>query len=115
MQGLIKKEGLRLDIAENGQQGLVMLQQSLHQPYVLILMDCLMPELDGFETTRQIRAGTAGDRYRQIPIIALTANAMKKDREHCLAVGMDDYLSKPVNPKIFKEKLTQYLQPFQKN
>ena len=62
-----------------------------------IIMDCQMPNMDGFEATKAIRSGTAGDEYKDIPIIALTANAMAGDKERCLSAGMNDYLTKPIN------------------
>ena len=62
-----------------------------------IIMDCQMPNMDGFEATKAIRNGAAGESYINIPIIALTANAMKGDKERCLAAGMNDYLTKPIN------------------
>jgi len=71
----------------------------------LILMDCQMPEMDGFEATRRIRNGEVGEHYREVPIIALTANAMKGDREACQAAGMNDYLSKPFDVKDLLEKV----------
>lgn len=105
-KSLIQKQGFSLDIAEHGLAGIEKLINSpSHMPYSLILMDCLMPTMDGYEATRQIRAGRAGDRYRHIPIIALTANAMKGDQDKCLAAGMDDYLSKPINPGKLADKL----------
>jgi PAS domain S-box-containing protein len=100
MQGLLAKFGYRADVAGNG---IEVLQALKRQPYDVILMDVQMPEMDGLEASRQIT-----HRYgpRQRPrIVALTANAMKEDREVCLAAGMDDYLAKPVKPEVLREAL----------
>jgi CheY-like chemotaxis protein len=75
--------------------------------YSLILMDCQMPEIDGYETTAIIRE-QEGDR-RRIPIVAMTANAMSGDRERCLAVGMDDYISKPIERTRLAEVLRRWV------
>ncbi|MGI0482782.1 PAS domain-containing protein [Geminocystis sp. CENA526] len=102
-KGMCKKIGLKnIDIANNGIEALKALQT---KGYDLVLMDCLMPEMDGYEATQQIREGKAGKENRNIPIIAMTANAMEGDKEKCLEVGMDDYLTKPINQNAFKEVL----------
>jgi CheY-like chemotaxis protein len=68
-----------------------------------------MPEMDGYEATEAIRNGDAGEKAISIPIIAMTANAMKGDEEECLEAGMDDYMSKPVSADIIKAKLAKWL------
>ena len=114
--GILKKFRLRADIASDGVEALQQLQASRDNiPYSLILMDCQMPEMDGFEASRQIRGGAAGDEYRDIPIIAMTANAMQGDREKCISAGMSDYISKPVNPDKLHELLCQWLLPENKS
>ncbi|AFY66132.1 response regulator [Geitlerinema sp. PCC 7407] len=89
---MLQKMGYRADVAGNGIEVLAALKR---QPYDLILMDVQMPEMDGLETTRRIRQGEGSD--NQPWIVAMTANAMRGDREQCLAAGMDDYISKPVH------------------
>jgi CheY-like chemotaxis protein len=71
-------------------------------------MDCQMPNLDGYEATRRIRAGDAGDIFCEIPIAALTANTMNNEREKCIAAGMNEYLTKPININVLKLMLTKY-------
>jgi two-component system, sensor histidine kinase len=67
-----------------------------------------MPVMDGYETTTRIRAGEAGAMWRTIPVIAMTANSMKGDMEKCLAAGMNDYLSKPLNNEVFRQTLLSW-------
>jgi CheY-like chemotaxis protein len=83
--------GLRADVAANGQEAVQMFGMV---PYDVILMDCHMPELDGYEASRQIRRMETAE--RAVVIVAMTAEAMSGAREACLAAGMDDYISKPV-------------------
>jgi PAS domain S-box-containing protein len=107
---MLEDMGLSADVAVNGIHALQQLNNNTGSDrYHLILMDCRMPEMDGFEATRQIRKGAAGDLYRDIPIIAMTANAMKGDREHCLHAGMDDYIRKPVDWHDMESKLCLWL------
>ena len=93
-------------IVSNGVEALQAVQD---QEFDLIIMDCLMPEMDGFEATHEIcKLKEAGQTRVYMPIIALTANAMKGDREKCLDAGMDDYITKPVRKKELKEMLYQW-------
>ncbi len=101
---MLEKLGCIVQIADDGVQALALFKR---EPFDLVLMDCQMPELDGFQTTAAIREyeGT----QKRTPIIALTANAMDGDREKCLAAGMDAYLSKPIRPEPLKEAFMAWL------
>jgi PAS domain S-box-containing protein len=99
---ILQKLGYRAKLAINGTEVLKELEAA---PYDLILMDCQMPEMDGYEATRLIRAGSG----RQPRIVAMTANAMSGDEELCRAAGMDDYLSKPVRIEKLKEVIARWL------
>jgi len=91
---MLERNGHRVDVAADGRAALDKLART---DYDLVLMDCQMPEMDGFEATRHIRANDPAVLNAKIPIVAMTANAMAGDRERCLAAGMDDYISKPVH------------------
>lgn len=113
---MLDELGISVDIANDGIMALQMLCNNDSQnPYSLILMDCQMPKMDGYVVSRRIRNGGAGDSYREIPIIALTANAMSGDKEKCINAGMNDYLSKPMEAADLREKLTQWLQSGSQN
>jgi CheY-like chemotaxis protein len=92
---LLEKHGHSVQVAGNGRECLQVLER---EDFDLILMDVQMPEMDGLEATRLIRSGEEGT-GRHIPILAMTAHAMKGDRELCLAAGMDGYLTKPIQPQ----------------
>ncbi len=93
---LLDKKELLVDAVENGKKALEAVKKNPSR-YSLVLMDVQMPQMDGFEATEKIRAFENKEGGMHIPIIAMTAHAMKGDREKCLEVGMDDYISKPVN------------------
>ncbi len=101
--GLLQKLGYTADTAINGVEVIAALEQ---KTYDIILMDCQMPELDGYETTQRIRAGK---KHLSMRIIAMTANALRGESERCLAVGMDDYLSKPVRLETLRTMLTRWI------
>jgi PAS domain S-box-containing protein len=98
--------GYQVTAVSTGLEALAALEES---PYDLALMDCQMPELDGYETARRIRAH-AGERW-QLPIVALTAHAMKEDLERCLEAGMNDYVTKPFRPEALRRILKRWLAP----
>jgi CheY-like chemotaxis protein len=105
---LLERLGANVTIADTGMAAIERLSISA---FNVVLMDCQMPELDGYEATRRIRKGAAGEAARRVPIIALTANALSGDRERCLQSGMDDYLVKPIDPDALREKLERVLNP----
>ena len=104
--GILKKLGLRADAVANGKEAIQALSSI---PYDLVLMDCQMPEMDGFDATRKIRESGSTALNRAIPIIALTANTMAGDREKCLNAGMNDFISKPFSPRDLAEILSKWL------
>ena len=106
---LLDGTGLIIDIAENGKEAFEKISAA-HDLYDLVFMDMQMPEMDGLEATRRIRAFEADRQpYRRIPIIAMTANVFKDDIENCVAAGMDDHIGKPLDIGTVFEKLDKYL------
>ena len=105
-QAMLRKMGLRADVVSNGQEAVNVLQII---PYDLVLMDCQMPEMDGFEATRCIRQEGAKALNPRIPIIAMTAATMQGDREKCIQAGMNDFIAKPVQQRELAEMLARWL------
>lgn len=108
---LLEEMGITLvDTAADGVEVLDLLKRAeTDTHYGVVLMDCQMPEMDGYEATRAIRKGEAGEYCKSISIIAMTANAMRGDKEKCIEAGMDDYVSKPVEPEFLLEKIKETL------
>jgi PAS domain S-box-containing protein len=104
--GVLGNLGFHADVAANGQEAITLLETL---PYDLILMDVQMPEMDGFTATQHIRAGKTKASNANLPIIALTAHAITGYRERCLKAGMNDYLTKPINPQVLAETLDKWL------
>ncbi|MEQ9319968.1 MAG: response regulator, partial [Polyangiaceae bacterium] len=102
--GLLEQHRMVVDNAENGQEAVDMLEQG--KEYDIVLMDIMMPKMDGYEATRHIRAD---ERFASLPIIALTAKAMKGDRDKCIEAGASDYITKPVDSEQLLSLLRVWL------
>jgi len=104
--GVLKKLGCAITVASDGEEGVRLFSQGR---FDIVLMDCQMPVMDGYEATGQIRKLEAERGLVRTPIVAVTGNAMKGDEEKCLAAGMDDYISKPLKRGDLEEKLVKWL------
>jgi CheY-like chemotaxis protein len=104
--GMLESRGYQVTVAGNGREAL---DAHARGAFDLILMDCDMPEMDGFEATRAIRAQESASGGEHVAIVALTANAMAQDREACLAAGMDDHLGKPFSSATLQAMLERWL------
>lgn len=105
MLEVLSHESIRVDLAVNGKEAVSMINRN---NYSMVLMDCQMPVMDGFEASRIIRSDP---RFADLPIIALTANVMTEDRERCLASGMNDHIGKPINWDTFFQTLARWVRP----
>jgi CheY-like chemotaxis protein len=106
VRGMLRKLGCRVDVVANGREAI---EATMSQDYDLVFMDCQMPVLDGYQASRKIRQLEKEDQdSRHIPIIALTANALKGDKEKCLAAGMDDYRSKPFRADTMRTMILRW-------
>jgi CheY-like chemotaxis protein len=105
---MLTKLGAQVDVAKHGREAIEMLGKCA---YDLVLMDCQMPEMDGFEATRIIRDPASSVLDHGIPVVAMTANAFPEDRAHALACGMNDFLAKPVDRSVLANMLKKWLNP----
>ncbi len=104
----LRRLGYEVELADNGRTALDL---AARKPFDLVLMDCQMPEMDGFAATRALRQREREQALRRVPIVALTANALEGDREQCLAAGMDDYLTKPFKREQLEAILGRWIAP----
>ena len=108
---MLERLGYRVDVVGNGAEAV---EAVTRQAYAAVLMDCQMPEMDGYEATRVIREREQLEHVpagQRLPIVALTANALATDRDRCLAAGMDEYLAKPLRPTVLAAILERFLHP----
>jgi CheY-like chemotaxis protein len=105
---LLQKLGVEVQVAVNGLEALQALREA---DFDAVLMDCQMPELDGYEATRRLRGAAGAVRNPDVPVIALTAHALATDRSKCLDAGMTDYLTKPINPNHLHQCLARVMRP----
>lgn len=106
VKSILARFGYTVDVANNGRDAIHALENN---DYALVLMDCMMPVLNGYEATAVIRDQTSAVRNHAIPVIALTANSLKEDRDKCLAAGMDEYLSKPFDIAVLLALLERWV------
>ena len=109
IEDLLSDLGFHVKCVDDGLFALTELNLRRSQPYCLILMDCQMPRMDGFETTREIRKGKAGQLNSDIPIVAITANNMQGDQQKCLDSGMNDFISKPIEQEQLERVIRSWL------
>ncbi len=108
--GILEDLGVNVEVVSNGKEAIHALESANEkQGFDLIFMDCQMPVLDGYKASGLIRKGEAGSWNSKIPIVAMTAHSMKGDKEKCLAAGMDDYISKPIEESSVEKVLTTWL------
>ncbi len=108
MKNLMNRLGYCIDVAANGTEALAMIER---RPYGLLITDCHMPEMDGYELTKRLRADEQASGRKRLPIVALTGDALAGAAQYCLDVGMDDYLSKPVAIDLLDQAVQRWLPP----
>jgi len=105
VQEMLRSKNIQIDIANNGLEAISMVE---NKSYSIVLMDCLMPIMDGFQASRIIRSNPL---HKDLPIIAMTANVMEDDKEHCIASGMNDHIGKPIDKDQFIQTLARWSKP----
>lgn len=107
IEALLSKQGIQFTSVQNGEEAVSLITQGLLP--ALVLMDCQMPVMDGYEATQAIRKWEKDNDKPRLPIIALTASVFEEDRNHCIAVGMDDFLTKPVDITRLTSALSKWI------